>query len=103
MIEKKTTNSGFVMVNKVVPETMMEIEDKDLEKIFQETKTTEQKYNFYKKYSLTEFFIEKYIDEVDWKTICLFQRLNEYFIEKHTNNVDWNIISFTQPLGESFI
>jgi len=52
---------------------------------------------------MTESFIEKYKDKVDWVYISSYQKLSEGFIEKFKDRVDWFHISRTQKLSESFI
>lgn len=53
--------------------------------------------------SLSEPFIEKFQDKVNWYTISEYQKLSEAFIEKHRDKVNWTIISCRQNLSESFI
>jgi hypothetical protein len=53
--------------------------------------------------TLTENFIEKYSDKVDWKFISIFQKLSESFMENHSDKIDWKYISIYQTLSESFI
>jgi len=52
---------------------------------------------------MTESFIEKYQDQVNWIYISEYQKLSESFIEKHQDKVDWYCISICQKLSESFI
>ena len=53
---------------------------------------------------LSEQFIEKYSDKVNWKQgISRYQRLSESFIEKYKDKVDWVYISIYQTLSEQFI
>ena len=52
---------------------------------------------------LSEDFIEKYADKIDWNAISIYQKLSEDFIDKHTNKVYWSAISRYQKLSEDFI
>ena len=53
--------------------------------------------------ALSEPFIEKYQDKVVWSSISRNQPLSEPFIEKYKDKVDWAYISMFQKLSESFI
>ena len=53
--------------------------------------------------ALSEPFIEKYKDKVDWTYISMYQKLSESFIEKYKDKVDWTYISIYQKLSEEFI
>jgi hypothetical protein len=53
--------------------------------------------------NLSEKFIEKYKDKVDWWDISFRQNLSEKFIEKFENEVKWDWISKYQELSEIFI
>jgi hypothetical protein len=55
------------------------------------------------KMPLSEKFIEKYVNKVNWYNISWAQKLSEKFIEKHLNEVDWYCISAFQKLSEAFI
>ena len=52
---------------------------------------------------LSEAFIEKYADKVDWYCISAYQQLSEDFINKYSDMVDWENISIYQKLSETFI
>ncbi len=52
---------------------------------------------------LSEAFIDKYADRVDWYAISVYQKLSEAFIEKHTDRVNWYQISEYQELSEALI
>lgn len=52
---------------------------------------------------LSESFIEKYSDKLNWEYISEFQKLSENFIEKYADKVEWGWISKCQILSESFI
>lgn len=52
---------------------------------------------------LSEKFIEKHIDKVNWFNIMAYQKLSEKFIEKHNDKVDLDYISKYQKLSEKFI
>ena len=51
---------------------------------------------------LTEEFIDKYNDKLDWCSISIYQTLSEGFIEKHVDMVNWVGISQWQILSEEF-
>ena len=53
--------------------------------------------------TLSEEFIEKHKDKVYWYNISRYQTLSEDFIEKHCDEVDWYRISEYQKLSEDFI
>ena len=52
---------------------------------------------------MSESFIEKYKDFVNWNDISRCQHLSESFIEKYKNLVNWFCISKYQYLSEDFI
>jgi hypothetical protein len=53
--------------------------------------------------NLTEDFIEKHSDEIDWDSIGKYQTLSEEFIEKYQNKLNWLFIGKKQVLSEQFI
>jgi hypothetical protein len=53
--------------------------------------------------TLSEDFIERNEDRVNWYWISQFQTLSEEFIERYKNRVDWHWISRHQTLSEEFI
>ena len=78
----------------------------DMDKLQMIFDNTTSKIDFFKKYSVSEVFIEKNIDKMDgsaWLEVSDSQELGEVFIEKHKDKVDWTWISHSQKLGESFI
>ena len=52
---------------------------------------------------LSEEFIERHSELVDWDLISMYQKLSEDFIERHSDLVNWNLISEYQKLSEDFI
>ena len=52
---------------------------------------------------LSEEFIERNKDLVDWWCISEYQKLSEEFIERNKDLVDWINISVYQKLSEEFI
>ena len=52
---------------------------------------------------LSEQFIEKHQEKLNWNYISGFQILTESFIEKYRNKVNWENISGFQILTEFFI
>ena len=52
---------------------------------------------------LSETFIEKYQDKLNWYNISCNQTLSESFIEKYQNKVIWHSLSHGQILSEKFI
>lgn len=53
--------------------------------------------------NLSETFIEKFKDKIDWYGVCNNQKLSEDFIRKYQDKVDWETISYRQKLSEEFI
>ena len=53
--------------------------------------------------TLSEKFIDRYVDKLDWMKISKYQNLSEQFIEKHADKLNWNLISEYQNLSEEFI
>src|SRR5574343_1752697 len=80
-------------------------EIKDIEKFFDENMKNFEVYLSYISIfqKLSEEFIEKYSDKINWHHISEFQKLSEKFIEKHCNKVNWWYISQYQKLSEEFI
>lgn len=54
-------------------------------------------------YRLTEEFIHKQADKVNWMLVSQYQRLSEQFIEQHEHLVDWYYIGWYQLLSAEFI
>ena len=52
---------------------------------------------------ITEDFIEKYKDKLDWSAISEHQDLKEKFILKYADKVNWEIIFHHQTLSKKFI
>jgi hypothetical protein len=92
--------------NKSVTNKIKIIEEiKDIEKFFGDNI---YKYvfedNIFSKYQkLSEEFIEKHCDKIDWFWVSKYQKLSESFIEKHYDKVYWGYISGYQKLSEEFI
>ena len=53
--------------------------------------------------TLSESFIEKYNDKLSWYNISIYQKLSESFIEKYIDKVDWDHILKYQTLSKKFI
>ena len=53
--------------------------------------------------TLSESFIEKFADKLNWDTICITQILSEEFIEKFSDKVNWATISAIDFLSEEFM
>ncbi len=56
-----------------------------------------------KRYKLSEEFIERHADKVNWNYISYHQKLSEEFIERNVDKVNWEYISIRQKLSEGFI
>ena len=54
-------------------------------------------------YKLSENFIRKFQDKVEWHFISEYQNLSESFIREFKDKVYWIKISVHQKLSESFI
>lgn len=52
---------------------------------------------------LTEGFIRKYKDELNWTYITCKQELSVEFIEEHSDYVDWNVLNYGRFFEEGFI
>ena len=52
---------------------------------------------------LSEEFIERHTDKVTWNYICQFQTLSEAFIERHIDKINWRTLVFYQKLTKPFI
>ena len=52
---------------------------------------------------LTEEFIRKNQNELDWDLISSYQKLSEEFIEEFQNKINWLNIFKNQQLSEEFI
>jgi len=53
-------------------------------------------------YQLSEDFIEKNIEWVDWDSVSCFQKLSEDFIRDYKDLVNWDYISVSQSISEDF-
>ena len=56
----------------------------------------------FKRYTLSEQFIEKYITRLSWTQISIYQKLSEPFIEKYQNKVYWPSIYAKQDISKRF-
>jgi hypothetical protein len=61
---------------------------------------TQKEMDTYKDESL--WFVEKYIDRVDWNYISANSNLSEEFFEKYIDRVNWYYISRNTNLSEAF-
>jgi hypothetical protein len=52
---------------------------------------------------LSEEFIEKFEDKVDWYWISFSQKLSEQFIEKYKDKVNWRLVNKYQELYPEFV
>lgn len=52
---------------------------------------------------LSERFIRKFQDKINWEIISTYQILSEDFIREFQDKVDWDAISSDQRLSENFI
>ena len=52
---------------------------------------------------LSENFIEKYKNNLNWKFITIYQKLSEKFIEKYNKNINWDFVSIRQKISPSFL
>lgn len=52
---------------------------------------------------LTEEFIERHKDELDWDHISSYQDLSEQFMREHESYINWNIIHQTRSLSRAFV
>lgn len=53
--------------------------------------------------SLSEEFIRKHADKLDWHTLCSTQKLSERLMEDYIDRLDWLEVSINQKLSEKFI
>ena len=51
---------------------------------------------------LSEDFIRKHSNMVDWKSISIYQKLSEAFIEEFKDKVHWNYIYKFQSISSEF-
>lgn len=90
-----------------------EFDDEDLDNIVTKQQLTE---TFIERHSedldwelisqyqtLSEDFIAKHKIDVYWCKICMYQKLSEKFIEEYSDYVDWSEVSYRQKLSEKFI
>lgn len=54
---------------------------------------------------VSEQFLRENIDNIkfNWQDVCLHQKLSEDFIREFKDKVDWNVISFYQKMSNKFI
>ena len=79
-----------------------------LKKIFEETGLEYESVSVISWYSvsrkpLSEDFIRKFKDKINWSCISRYQKLSENFIREFQNEVYWSFISQYQILSENFI
>jgi hypothetical protein len=86
---------------------LLTIDEHKLQEKFNELfKRKESRKNFFKTHLVSEKFIEKNIQNIefeDWLEISDYQQLSEAFIEKYKDKVGWVWISKSQHLGEIFM
>lgn len=105
-IEYCITNS---ILNNILLQQKEEKEEKRLLEIIKCFKNEWKGWSYISEYEvLTEKFMEKYIDKLDFAKVLKWQELSESFLEKHllkysNSNNYWFIISKWQELSEKFI
>jgi hypothetical protein len=52
---------------------------------------------------LSDNFIDKFINELDWICISIYQDLTEEFMQKFSYKIDWVSASLFQTMSEQFI
>ncbi|KAF2900371.1 hypothetical protein ILUMI_05815 [Ignelater luminosus] len=52
---------------------------------------------------LSEDFIRKFKDDLNWRCILTYQKLSEEFLREFKDIVDWKLVSNYQELSESFM
>lgn len=60
-------------------------------------------YYLWDEQKVSEQFIERHLDKVNWDRICITSDLSEDFIRRHIDKVDWESICCAQNLSESFL
>lgn len=74
-----------------------------IEENFDELKKYVKTYNIFAHQCLSEEFIERHIEDVDWPNISAYQKLSEDFMLRHSMNLNWPAIFVSQKLSENFI
>jgi hypothetical protein len=54
-------------------------------------------------YQLSEQFMDKYSDKLNWDYLCKYQTLSEQFMDKYSNKLNWNCVCKYQTLSEQFM
>lgn len=52
---------------------------------------------------VSEQFIEKWKDKINWEEVCRYQKLSSKFLDEHTKYLIWEIVEYNQDLEEWFI
>lgn len=52
---------------------------------------------------LSDFFIQKHSEYLDWRVVSRYQKMPEYLIERFKKKVYWDYISKYQKLSENFM
>lgn len=52
---------------------------------------------------LSESFIRKHADTIDWILVCRYQTLSKEFILEFKEKVDWYLIRNYQKMGKEFL
>jgi len=107
----KCNNCGKIVNEKESMLKELGIDENDFRSIYICSKCRKKPTSFTDKFDwatisrlkLSEQFIEKYKDKVDWNRISECQELSEKFIEKYKDKVNWYYISKHQKLSTEFI
>ena len=93
-----------VQLNKMTndKEHLYYLNDEELEEIFKQYKSG-LCLRFFKEYSLSENFLIKHLDDLEWKAISQYQILSENFIKEFKDKVEWDYIVCYQKLSSDFI
>lgn len=84
--------------NKILSEQFFEqildsAEDKEIDMFF---------WIFLSKRNFSEAFFEKYIDHVNWNSLCENENISESFFERHLNKVDFAVLSENKNISSDF-
>jgi hypothetical protein len=104
----EATKNEKILRGKIIQEKINEIESKggktnyqDMHEMYGIVESLWSKISGFQK--LTESFIEKYSDKLNWDSLVRYQSLSDGFMRKHSDKLNWWAVAYFQKYSEEFL